>query len=146
MLAWMGYAMLTAAALGVTAWLIDFAIAGRFGQRRVLWAGVFLASAVGPIVFSVTRSIPTAVVAEEDVGAAPSASGRKEPIVSDRVLRLAWLAASAVVALWLVATQRRLRRRLPVYPSRIVDGEQVLVSSDFGPVVVGIFRTQIVLL
>src|SRR5687768_12019456 len=109
MLEWMVYAMLAAAALGLTAWLVDFAVAGRFGQRRVLWAGVFLASAVGPIVFSVTRGIPTAVVAEEDVGAASAASGRKESVVSDRALAAAWLAASAVVALWLVAAQRRLR-------------------------------------
>ena len=42
MLAWMGYAMLAAAALGVAAWLVDFSVAGRFGRRRVLWAGVFL--------------------------------------------------------------------------------------------------------
>ena len=36
MLAWMGYAMLAAAALGVAAWLVDFSVAGRFGRRRVL--------------------------------------------------------------------------------------------------------------
>ena len=106
MLAWMVYAMLATAALGVTAWLVDFAVAGRLGRRRVLWAGVFLASAVGPVVFSVTRGVPAAV-AEEGVGAAPAASGRREPIVSDRVLISAWLAMSAVFALWLVATQRR---------------------------------------
>jgi bla regulator protein BlaR1 len=145
MLAWMGYAMLAAAALGVAAWLIDFAVAGRLGRRRVLWAAVFFASALGPIVFSVTRGVPTAVVAVEEVGTATRASGEKEPIVSDRVLRSAWLAASVVVVLWLVATQRRLRRRLRVYPSRIVDGERVLVSSDFGPAVVGIVQPQIVL-
>src|SRR5688572_14231146 len=104
MLAWMGYAMLAAAALGVTARLIDFAVAGRFGRRRVLWATVLLASAAGPIVFSVTRSIPTAVVAEEDVGAAPAPNARKEPIVSGRVLGSVWLASSAIFALWLVAT------------------------------------------
>jgi hypothetical protein len=135
MLAWMAYAMLAAAALGLTAWLIDFAVAGRFVRRRVLWAGVFLASAVGPIVFSLTRGIPT-TIGEEDVGAAPAASGRREPIVSDRVMRSAWLAASAVFALSLVATQLRLRRRLRVYPSRVVDGERVLVATDFGPAVV----------
>ena len=141
MLAWMGYAMLAAAALGVTAWLVDFAVAGRFARRRVLWAGVFLASAVGPIVFSVTRGI----VAEEDVSAATAVRGRKAPIVPDRVLGSVWLAASAVFALWLVTTQRRLRRRLRAYPSRIVDGEQVLVSSAFGPAVVGVVRPRIVL-
>ena len=145
MLAWMGYAMLAAAALSVAAWLVDFSLAGRFGLRRVLWAGVFFASAVGPVVFSVTRGIPTAVVAEEDGGGAPAANGRKEPIVSDRVLGSAWLAMSAVFALWLVATQRRLRRRLRGCPSRIVDGERVLVSSDFGPAVVGVVRPNIVL-
>src|SRR5918994_57984 len=74
MLAWMAYAMLAAAGLGVTAWLIDFAVAGRFGRRRVLWAVVFLASAVGPIALSATRGIRTAVVAEKD-GAALAASG-----------------------------------------------------------------------
>src|SRR3712207_6553171 len=110
MLAWMGYAMLAAAALGVTAWLIDFAGAGRVRRRRVLWAVAFLASAVGPIVLSVTRGIPTALVAEEDVGAVPGASARGAPIVSDRVLIPAWLAMSAVVALRLATTQRRLRR------------------------------------
>ena len=145
MLAWMGYAMLAAAALGVMAALIDFAAAGRFRRRRVVWAGVFVASAVGPIVLSVTRGIPTAVVVEEDVGASPAASGREEPLVSDRVLGSAWLAASAVFALWLVATQRRLRRRLRGSPSRIVEGERVLVSRDFGPAVVGVVRPQIVL-
>ena len=145
MLAWMGYAMLAAAALGVAGWLIDFSVPGRFGRRRVLWAGVFFASAVGPVVLSVTRGIPAAVVAEVDGGAAPAASGRKEPIVSDRVLGSAWLTVSAVFALWLVATQRRLRRRLRGCPSRIVDGERVLVSSDFGPAVVGVGRSQIVL-
>jgi len=144
MLAWMGYAMLAAAALGLTAWLIDFAVGGRFRRRRVLWAVVLLASAVGPIVLSVTRGI----VAKEHV-AEPTASGRgrgtEAPIVSDRVLASAWLAASAIVALWLVGTQLRLRRRLRVYPSRIVDGERVLVSSAFGPAVVGAVRPKIVL-
>jgi beta-lactamase regulating signal transducer with metallopeptidase domain len=145
MLAWMGYAMLAAAALGVSAWLVDFAVAGRIARRRVLWAGVFFASAVGPIVFSATRGISTAVVAEKDIGAAPAASWREAPIVSDRVLGSAWLAASAIFALWLVATQSRLRRRLRICASRIVDGERVLVSSDFGPAVVGVVRPQIVL-
>ena len=143
MLAWMGYATLAAAALGATAWLIDFAIAGRVGRRRVLWAAVVLASAIGPIVFSLTRDLTTNVVAAEPV--APTARGRNEPIVSDRVLGSAWLAVSAVFALWLVATQRRLRRRLRGCPSRTVDGEQVLVSSDFGPAVAGVVRPQIVL-
>jgi bla regulator protein BlaR1 len=145
MLAWMAYAMLAAAALGAAAWLIDFAVAGRVGPRRVLWAGVFFASALGPIVFSVTRGISTDVVTEQDIGAALVATGRKEPIVSDRVLGSAWLVASAIFTLWLVAAQRGLRRRLRVYPSRLVDGELVRVSSDFGPGVVGIVRPQIVL-
>jgi beta-lactamase regulating signal transducer with metallopeptidase domain len=126
--------------------LIDFAAAGRFWRRRVVWAVVFLASVVGPIVLSVNRGIPTAVVAEADVRAARAASvWREAPIVSDRMLGSAWLAASAVIAFWLAANQRRLRRRLRGYPSRIVDGERVLVSSDFGPAVVGVVRPQIVL-
>ena len=140
MLAWMGYAMLAAAALGAAAWLVDFALAGRAG-RRVLWAVVLFASAVGPIAFSVTRGI----VAEDDIGAAPVATVSEAPIVSDRVLGSAWLAASAVFALWLVATQRRLRRRLRACPTRIVSGEPVLVSSAFGPAVVGVVRPRIVL-
>lgn len=141
MLVWMGYATLAAAALGLSAWLIDFAGAGRFRRRRVLWAVVFFASAVGPIVFSVTRGI----VAEADVGAAAAARERQEPIVSDRVVGSAWLAASVTFALWLCATQLRLRRRLYVCASRIVYGNRVLVSSDFGPAVVGVVRPQIVL-
>ena len=147
MLAWMGYAMLAAAALGVAAWLVDFSVAARFGRRRVLWAAVVIASACGPVVFSVTRGISpsTTVVAKEQRGAAPLADGRKEPIVSDRVLGSAWLALSAVFALWLVATQHRLRRRLRGCPSRIVDGERVLVSSELGPAVAGVVRSQIVL-
>src|SRR5688500_17554036 len=141
----MAYAMLATAALGVAAWLLDFAVAGRAGPRRVLWAGVFCASALGPMLFSATRGIPTDVGTEPDLGAALAATGRKEPIVSDRVLGSAWLVASAIFALWLVAAQRVLRRRLRLYPSRLVDGEQVRVSSDFGPGVVGIVRPQIVL-
>ena len=134
MLAWMAYATLAAAALGLTAWLIDFAVAGRFVRRRVLWAGVFLASAVGPIVFSVTRGVPTAVGAGEDVGAALAASRRSEPIVSDRVLTSAWLAMSAVFALCLVATQRRLRRRLGIVhvPPGLVGGGLILREGRRG--------------
>ncbi|MES2521285.1 MAG: M56 family metallopeptidase [Gemmatimonadota bacterium] len=145
MLAWMAYATLAAAALGLSAWLVDFALAGRVGQRRVLWAVVFVASAVGPIVFSTTRGSHAAVAAEENVGAASAASGRTEPIVSDRVLGSAWLLVSAVVALWFVGTQRRLRRKLRGCSSRIVDGERVLVSSGFGPAVVGVVHPRIVL-
>ncbi|HYC51600.1 MAG TPA: M56 family metallopeptidase [Gemmatimonadaceae bacterium] len=151
MLAFMGYAMLAAAAFGAAAWLIDFAVAGRFGRRRLLWAVVLFASAVGPIVFSLTRGVPSALVSAEDVGttadidAAAATSGRKEPIVSDHTVASAWLAASAIVALWLVATQHRLRRRLRGCPSRIVDGEQVLLSPHFGPAVIGVLRPQIVL-
>ena len=141
MLAWMAYATLAAAALGLTAWLVDFAFAGRFRRRRVLWAAVFLASAVGPIVFSVAR----VNFAEAEVGAATGAWASETPIVSDRVIGMAWLAASAIFALWLVAIQYRLRRRLRVFQSRIVDGEPVLVSSAFGPAVVGVVRPQIVL-
>jgi beta-lactamase regulating signal transducer with metallopeptidase domain len=97
-------------------------------------------------VFSATRGIPTAVVAEADVRTEAAASGWTEaPMISDRMLGSAWLAASAVIAFWLVANQRRLRRRLSGYPLRIVDGERVLVSSDFGPAVVGVVRPQIVL-
>src|SRR5687768_16143283 len=123
MLAWMGYALLASVGLGVIASLIDFAVAGRFGQRRVLWAAVLLASAVGPIVFSATRGSPTAVAAKEDVNAATATSARERPIVSDRVLGTVWLAASAVLALWLVATHLRMRRRLRDRPSRVIDGE-----------------------
>ena len=144
MLAWMGYATLAAGVLALTAWLIDFALAGRLARRRVIWAGVFAASALGPIVVSVTRGTPTAVVVKDPRGG-PEANWRNAPFLSDRVLGSAWLAASAIVALWLIASQRRLRRRLGVYPSRIVDGERVLVSSDFGPAVVGVVRPHIVL-
>ena len=144
MLAWMGYAMLAAAALGVAAWLVDFSVEARFGRRRVLWAVVLVASAIGPVVFSVTRGIPV-VFAGQNSGTAPSASAWKEPIVSDRVFGSTWLAVSAVVALWLVATQRRLRRQLRGCPSRVVDGERVLVSPDFGPAVAGVVRPEIVL-
>jgi bla regulator protein blaR1 len=141
MLAWMAYAMLAAAALGVAAWLIDFAVAGRVGRRRVLWGAVFLASAIGPVVFSVTRGLSTAVP-RVNGGATTAATA---PIVSDSVVISAWLAMSAVVALWLVATQRRLRRRLRNCPSRIVRGQRMLISSDFGPAVVGVVRPHIVL-
>ena len=144
MLTWMGYATLAATALGLTAWLFDFAVANRFGKRRLLWALVFVISAIGPVLFSVTRGIPTAIVAEDD-GAVPSTSERKAPIVSDRVVVSAWLAVSAVFTLWLVATQRRLRRRLRGCPAQVVDGERVLVSSDLGPAVTGVVRPQIVL-
>ena len=141
----MGYAILAAAALGVAAALIDFGVAGRLGRRRALWAAVFLVSAVGPIMFSVTRGTSPAAVTEKDIGAAPAATLRKAAIDSDRIVGSVWLAMSAAFGLWLLATQRRLRRRLRDYPSRIVDGERVLISSDFGPAVVGIVRPQIVL-
>ena len=143
MLKWMSYAMLTAAALGVAAWLIDFAVAGRFARRRLLWAVVFFASAVGPVVLSVTR-LGDRLQPVPNMG---EFGDRLQPVplISDRVLISAWLAMSAVFALSLVATQLRLRRRLRGCRSSITGGERVLVSSNFGPAVIGVVRTQIVL-
>jgi beta-lactamase regulating signal transducer with metallopeptidase domain len=145
MLAWMAYAMLAAAALGLAAWLIDFAVAGRFVPRRLLWAVIFVASAAGPIVFAVTRGIAPRSATQQDIASTVVAGLQNAPVVSDRFLVAAWLTASVIFALWLVVTQRRLRRRLRECSPQVVDGERVLVSSDFGPAVVGIVRPQIVL-
>lgn len=143
MLAWMGYAILAAAALGVAASCMDYAVAGRLRRRRVLWAAVLFASVVGPIAVSVSRGRSTSD--SEVRGALASRGASASPLVSDRVLGSLWLFSSAIIALWLVANQRRLRRRLRAYPARMVDGERVLVATDFGPAVVGVLRPQIVL-
>jgi hypothetical protein len=63
----------------------------------------------------------------------------------DRPLRRAWLAASLVWCVVLVASGLRVTQRRRQWHASVVDGVPVLISRDVGPAVVGVIRPQIVI-
>lgn len=68
---------------------------------------------------------------------------RVSPVAAD-FLRVAWLAASAMLALVVVGVHVRYRRLRNRWPAAIVDGSTVLVSPRDGPAVMGLRRPDIV--
>jgi TonB-dependent SusC/RagA subfamily outer membrane receptor len=56
----------------------------------------------------------------------------------DGYLVASWIAASALLLLWLWAGSWRLRRKAATWSPRRIAGHDVLVSEDFGPAVFGV--------
>ena len=146
MLLWMAYAMLAAATLSALGMCVEFLVGNRRPVRRLVWVTTIVASVVGPVAASMlvrptapqaSRSREAGIVAPHDLG--PPA------VFSDRGVIVLWMGTSFLVACWVALTAARLRRRMIGLGRQDLDGTTVLVSRDFGPAVVGIFRSQIVL-
>lgn len=142
--AWMGYAMLCAAAVGACAACIDRMLAHQRYARRFIWMGAMATSAVLPAGLSLiappiaSHATPRSATIESTAPATTSFD------LDDTALAL-WVLATLAAATWLVISQARLRRSLSRRDRACIDGVVVVVSPDFGPAVVGVVRPEIVL-
>jgi bla regulator protein blaR1 len=145
MLPWIAYALLTAAAFAALGALLERVLGGRWIARRFIWLGAMMTTAATPVIFSALaapRVNTISMTASAIVGIAVPAPTRMS---TDRLIALAWAAASAAIVLCLVASHMRLRRRLRDCRRANVAAGSVIVSDDFGPAVVGVIRPDIVL-
>lgn len=155
---WMGYAILVGVVVACAGALFERGIRRR---RRFLWAGVQLLAVLLPMVRPVLRRLG-ASNAELDVvfgpigpvirGAIPTLQTLGGAAAASRTLADvqgpllgAWLGASVVLALVVLAGVLRVRRLRRDWRPERVDGLDVLVSKTLGPAVVGVLKPAIVL-
>ena len=141
MLSWMLYGLGVGALLSLAAVLTETGLrwlghpAGRV-RARWIWAGVMAATAAAPVVaFVAALGAPPAAW-----GAAPPASDALDAVVLTTWMAVTFaLLANVRLSLWTVERNVRSWRR------ELRGGKAVLVSSGFGPGVVGAVTPRIVL-
>lgn len=153
MSAWMVYAAVVGGLFGVAAAALEWVTrsAGRCG--RWLWAAAMAASLgvplVAPLRDATPATVPAGASAIDAAGAVLSREAvsvlRRVADVVDPWLAPFWLVASLTLAGALVAGLARLRGRTRGWPEAVVGERSVLLSTGFGPAVVGVLRPRIVL-
>jgi beta-lactamase regulating signal transducer with metallopeptidase domain len=160
MLAWMAYATLAAAVLGLAAWLAEkSADAGR-GSARWLWSLAILASLLLPLAMTFVS-----IQAPMEKAAAPAAIPLREmtsralapaewataasrnlpaPLDLDRTLAVGWVAGSGLLLLGLAVQGALVHRAKRSWRPARVAGVEVLVSDTVGPALVGLVKPRIV--
>jgi bla regulator protein blaR1 len=146
--AWMLYGLLVSGLLTGAAVLAERSARAAGRPTRWIWAGAMLGSLFVPLVAWLWPAGAPSVVAE------PGLVLRLPPITVtaadastslDRVLLIGWLASSLVMLGLLALSWVRLQRARRTWREGVVAGEQVLVSDDVGPAVVGVVRGRIVM-
>jgi hypothetical protein len=158
-LRWMVYAGTVSLLLGLAALALERVVRQRGWPVRWLWAGALAGSLLVPAA-AATVPRPSGGGPLSAPAAAPSAAGawgavrwRMDPggmvpgwsAGLDGWLLAGWGGGSMAVALTLLASALRLRRRVRGWRRRTVDGVGVWVAPDAGPAVVGFLRSRIVL-
>ncbi|HUA81118.1 MAG TPA: M56 family metallopeptidase [Dyella sp.] len=162
MIAWMMYAALVALALSTAALVAERAAKVRRAATRWVWMASLAGSLILPTVIATvsirvpealeSSAAPTAIVLRDktsipmpsmllDLGGA-QAYDRSAHI--DTLMRDAWIAASAWMALALALLCVLLHRRKRDWSEAHLCGERVLLAPDAGPAVVGLLRSHIV--
>jgi len=156
--AWMVYAVVVGALLGGAALITDVLLRARGLPCRWMWAMAMAAALAVPVVSLARPSAPAAIVptdaATAPVADAPHAWLAAVEAGADRLGTLlaaaephllpAWLVGSLLLTLVLAGGLLQLRARARAWPTRRVAGTEVLVSEGFGPAVLGLRRTRIV--
>jgi len=145
LVAWMIYCTVLATLLAGGAWLLEKLVHLHRGGTRRVWAFALLASVLGPT-FVWLRDAES-VVAGGPSSTAPLVAAM-DPFFLELVeipLTSGWVALSGLMLLYLTASWIRTARRRQEWRHESVEGEQVLVSRDVGPAVVGFFPGRIVL-
>lgn len=152
MIVWMLSSVAASALLALAAQLGEPALRARRMPVRWLWAAALVASVALParaLVAPAPAAVRTVVPAEfspaalalldRAAAAAPSLADRAEPL-----LPAAWLGMSGLVGLVLLGGLVRLALRARGWPRAELAGVPVLVSERFGPAVLGVVRSRIV--
>jgi beta-lactamase regulating signal transducer with metallopeptidase domain len=148
--AWMANAALLAVGLSAIALGVERIVAGRLPVTRIVWLLAMLASALAPVILFIARDPRVQWVdASPVVTMSAAANGQSASAVPrvdvDVVVMSMWAGASIAIAAWLFAIHVGLRRRIRSWKRATLEGNQIVVSPDFGPAVVGVFRSEIVL-
>lgn len=158
-LATMTYGLIVASLVGAAAWFVDRSLRAHGQPTRWIWLGAVGAGALAPFL---PRFLPAAATADGpgpfalpvhalyELGTpAPSLS---EPggsflagIGMEGSLGALWMMGSIVVLILFALICFRLRQLRTTWEPRDVCGEKVLRSEKFGPAVVGLIRSRIVL-
>ena len=153
MMMWLLYATLIALLLTIAAEAASQILTLRRRPLRVVWAGALFLSLVLPAVLPLIplsrpdETAPVGVGALDPltVGVADEVAPASAPLISlTSMILVAWLAASALLLLHLAISLLRLVRARRTWRSSTLQEHDVLVSSDVGPAVVGVWRPRIV--
>lgn len=152
MLLWWGYATGLAAALAVAAWAAERLAWHRDRPTRAIWALALVASAAAPLAAWLQvlpapllgGSTADAPIAARFVGAAAEATSRL-PAGLGTWLSWAWPAATVVLLLMAVASQRGLQRRIRGSRTARIAGVCVWIGARTGPAVFGLLRPRILM-
>lgn len=150
----MSYAVAVGGLLGLAALAFERVASTRGWACRGIWAAAMSASVVVPAMSlarvrsgpsrALTRAAPADAEHSVEVIAAVAAVLRPALEVVEPYLLPSWLACSLLLGLALAGGLHRLHAVARLWPEATVVGRRVLVSRDFGPAVVGIVRSRIV--
>ena len=155
---WLLYSIAWSAALSCAALLFERALRLYRLPTRWIWSAALALSAGLPFALRLLPARTTASAASISfgpmvMGAGPvdserfsvTAWGRELVSVLDSILPLFWLCASTLLLIHVFLSLLELHRRKRGWRRASVVGEPVLISSDVGPAVMGIFQPVIVL-
>jgi len=151
MAAWMIYATLVSALLAAGALGLEAALRLTGREARWIWAASLVASLLVPLAaIRVATSGPAVdvgiITATARAVAAPVPAPSPALASLDAVLAGAWILASAILLVLLLASHRTLHRLTAAGTLHAIDGHPVRVTAAFGPAVVGgLWRSTIVL-
>ncbi len=158
-LATMTYGLIVATLVGAAAWFVDRGLRAHRQPTRWIWLGAVGVGALAPFL---PRFLPAAATADGpgpfalpvrtlyELGTPAPQLPEESPSLLAKVgmddpLGALWIAGSVVVLILFVLLCLRLRRLRATWELRDVCGEKVLRSERFGPAVVGLIRSRIVL-
>jgi bla regulator protein BlaR1 len=163
MVTWVVYLVALSALLALAAWLAEQP--GRLRHRSTRWIWLVAISAsllmpwVAPGLEMISSALPRTVVVHPatapnwiaprpltswtDLGAGPLAQA--QTLLSDRSIQRLWIASSLLTILWIVGTHLMLRTRRHHWNAQRHENLDVLVSEDFGPVVIGVLKPRVVI-
>lgn len=159
MMTWMLWAVTVAALLGASAHLAEWALRDRRREGRWVWLVALLASAGLPLWRWLRPASPPDVSATGgaagwtvvdaswlvDMGSTAAARAPWSTDLLDAVLIGGWGVSALVATAALLGGLHSLSRRARVWERVRVEEDDVLVSDDFGPALVGIGKPRIVL-
>ena len=155
MIAWMLYAAVIGALVGIAGLALERVAAARRVPMRFVWlatmivsVGWAVASAVRrllPDVAEPVRLVPFTITLEPTRAIAGASMDAGSAALFDRALIGLWIALSAVLLAHLITAVRMLRRSRTEWRPANVDGIAVRLSSNIGPAVVGLHPMDVVL-
>jgi beta-lactamase regulating signal transducer with metallopeptidase domain len=146
--AWMMYALTVSTLFGIGAVLLERAFRLARLQARGIWAGAMVASIVLPVFARSTPAepipdAPRIVVAMDAM--VPAVLPQSEGLEAFHTpLLLLWLAGSMLVTTLIVVTHCRVAQQVRDYAPDSLHGISVRRTAGFGPAVVGLLRSVIV--